>query len=816
MDSLRSSVSTDEAKEEISGPLHDPVAEPQAESTPIESSDPSPRNIVFRRWVKSLRRRRPGPLHQPVKVIEGWSDGSHDGPGSSRDLPPNDMITETESRLSGQSSNLGTIKTSTLSITSRSMVMSGGTTHSTNRSVKSDFRESVESSRPQRLSIDAESHNRAINRYRAIRELIATETEYVFGLKALTDVLYLFSSRSEIHYNLQSIRALHEKFLANIRKLSPSVNIHDRQLREPPQTGNQGVATTQEPFQVLRYRSSRKRQPGSATSRCPYSPTAGTNEAFEIALEIQQLSTSFKAYEHYFRNYQQLTEDVDLLRQSIPNWPIFNQGIEALSRSVASIETRSLNENKAMSLNDMVIKRICRYELLLNELLKYTHIQDDPPAHSGINQILDSVRDIVRQVNSASANPMTKTYIRRTVLLQNMIDLPGLCSVHDIYQNLGPMCLCGVLHVTCQLSGHVTGIYMACVLFQSHFLLAMADYASSKLRGVACLYVCDMKIDTLSNGRGICCHGSLFTWKMCFQFDGNDFELVLSASSANDEKNWKSEFLKSTAFSSETPKSVALEMKEYNFLSLDLTPLNRVYNPEKLLPRTPSVHSASVPRLDSNLQHVVIKKTHCPHHVNQMPRTVEGEIERPKMLSSPALVLTSRRQDRIRLEKLISCIYTRELLNYPGMTLTRNEMLFGPAFLMRRLSLRTAHKRSASSGLPSTKPGMDHENGVQHAKMKSGDSPNGKRRNPSERGPKLNREMVLSPWEFTLGTSRRAKILKLGKRAPPTSEFAVLESDLRNEYHHEGLPKVSLRTVFNTMSLRRSRRDIHWSLDSGA
>lgn len=48
--------------------------------------------------------------------------------------------------------------------------------------------------------------------------------------------------------------------------------------------------------------------------------------------------------------------DVNFLRQSVPDWRIFDQGIEALSKSVTSLERQTQEENKAMSLNDLLIK----------------------------------------------------------------------------------------------------------------------------------------------------------------------------------------------------------------------------------------------------------------------------------------------------------------------------------------------------------------------------------------------------------------------------------------------------------------------------
>ena len=58
----------------------------------------------------------------------------------------------------------------------------------------------------------------------------------------------------------------------------------------------------------------------------------------------------------FCKTYGLLTVDVSLLRQSVPDWRIFDQGIEALSKSVASLERQTQEENKAMSLNDLLIK----------------------------------------------------------------------------------------------------------------------------------------------------------------------------------------------------------------------------------------------------------------------------------------------------------------------------------------------------------------------------------------------------------------------------------------------------------------------------
>lgn len=64
------------------------------------------------------------------------------------------------------------------------------------------------------------------------------------------------------------------------------------------------------------------------------------------------------------------------------------------------------------------------------------------------------------------------------------------------------MILCGVLHVTYQVPEGPVGDFMVCVLFNGYFLLAKGIDDCRRLEAVACLYLGDLKMDTLQNGRG--------------------------------------------------------------------------------------------------------------------------------------------------------------------------------------------------------------------------------------------------------------------------------------------------------------------------
>lgn len=289
--------------------------------------------------------------------------------------------------------------------------------------------------------------------------------------------------------------------------------------------------------------------------------------------------------------------------------------------------------------------------------------------------------------------------------------------LQNIYKQLGPMILCGVLHVTYQAPEYIAGQYMVCALFNSYFLLCTVKDDYRRLQAVACLYVCDMKFDTVRNGRGkpqfalmsrkahgigLCCYGCLYSWKLIFQELDDNFELILGAASATEERQWKTEILKRTAALADATNPGPAEPRRFSFSSLDLAPLDRATHAALSLARRSSMHSLSTSLVKPNLQHIVIKKTHCPNFT-ACARQVEGEMDRPKIPSSQsAMILTARRHDRVRLERFISDVYTRDALPFPGMTLAKGDILLRPGVIMRRrFSIRPGFgRRSTSLSMP--------------------------------------------------------------------------------------------------------------------
>ena len=171
-------------------------AEDAAESGPklvgADSVDLASSTGSFKRWIGYFRTKR-AHAHQPQRFVEGWPVDSQDNHGHTTLSPFQAVPDQQWEIMSGHSSHLGTVKTTSLSGASRSAVRSRGNTQSTaNPRSSSEIRRSneMESFKPARSpsSLDEEAQARGINRRQVIQEILTTETDYVLGLKALTGV----------------------------------------------------------------------------------------------------------------------------------------------------------------------------------------------------------------------------------------------------------------------------------------------------------------------------------------------------------------------------------------------------------------------------------------------------------------------------------------------------------------------------------------------------------------------------------------------------------------------------------------------------
>jgi len=97
-----------------------------------------------------------------------------------------------------------------------------------------------------------------------------------------------------------------------------------------------------------------------------------------------------------------------------------SRGWQAWERSCWTIaEHDTASSKRAMRLNDLIakpIQRLCRYPLILNDLLHNTPIQDDYEAHHNLKNAHLQMTNIVGEINESNRNrPNKRTYSLHTV-----------------------------------------------------------------------------------------------------------------------------------------------------------------------------------------------------------------------------------------------------------------------------------------------------------------------------------------------------------------------------------------------------------------
>ncbi|KAJ5136005.1 hypothetical protein N7448_004559 [Penicillium atrosanguineum] len=819
-----------EYKDDETDKLLQPSNETKNDPDAAEKNSPVQRALPthpFKKWMDSFRTRKRVPPTISERYVEGWSDSSATDFPILSTVPRRGSIQDQFwERSSGRSSQLGTVKTAAMSIASQSMARSRGTTQSaTTQSAVSEMRISAEGSHPISSNcMDEAVELRATKRRQVLRELLATETDYVQGMKALAGILSMFDTRPQIYHNIQRIRDIHEHFLIQLEKASPMSALPSRGEASDFISGSlsKRLGILDLPgLKGLQTRSLRTRSLKASINQHFKTLVAESLEGLEVAREIEKLtltssekSASFPAYEEFCSNYELLAQDVAILRRSIPNWSAYDQGIEALSKSVASMESKKHEENRSMNLSDLMIKpiqRLCKYPLLLQDLLRHTPVSDCPSSHNGIRQILESLRILVARINSATGNPVNKDRIQKTIILQEKLSFSESFMLQDIYKELGPLTLCGVLHVTYQTPESIVGDFMVCVLFNCYLVFVKGVEDFRRLVVVACIYLGDLRTDTPQNGRGLYCYGCPFSWKLLFQDQEDSHEFVLSASSATEEKHWKMEILKCSASLAEMANpGPAIDPRKYSFVNLLLLPLDRVRFTATSLTRRSSMDSMTVSR-KANVQHIIIKKTHYPHMSEEAasPQSGGGEFERPKTpVVRGALTLVARRMDRIRLERMIADVYNRDVLPMPGMVLGRGD-LFRRGSIMRRLSLHAGFtKRSSSVSIGNSSPVVADARSVEEYSVEEKEMVAGHDGfTDQQRSPDPDCESPMSPTT-PLGSSRtirfRTSMKSAGSASSPRSEKgSSQESNFETPSRKKWTSPISL---FNVLSPKTPKR----------
>lgn len=679
----------------------------------------------FHKWMKSLKRRGQRPGSTTYHIHHHHQHGSVD---ESFPVFMDEPMSSGGHRKSSSDSSFGYVEgvrsasmsLASASVLNRSRRNTARSSHcaKTDRSSRASFtgtRLSVDSVRPDlSMMVDPAVTERLLQRRRILEELISTEESYIGDIKFLMNVYVTILAalptqhmglRSSINRNLTEIVELHEEILGELHRVVPN---SEYTQAEPPLPSTQRPVGRSGHTRWRSLDSVPERKGGAARLQDIPSMTADPNVAAEVARVFCKRMNRFFAYEEYGAKYEMMIKDVASAHRSLPQWETYQKGLEALAASLGSVNHHLDHSRKSLTIGDLLVKpiqRICRYPLLFAELLKHTPVCDCPSSHADIENVLARLREATAEINRATDDPSVKATMEKTWLLQDRLTFPDKCldgAIRTTIRSLGQIQLCGVLHVCWQTRETVVGQYMIILLYKDCLCLATADRVEQMYTIQACIGLDTIKLEEADNGRGLQCHTAPFSFKVVFEVDHQLYEIILTACSSKEETEWRNWL---AGFIPSEMQDHHMEPQFCSSLSLNIKSLGTVFGKPGTIARRLSIHRATTVGPKSPLCQVLLKNTTTlreTSHSNLGP-----PINRSQSLlttNSRVPVLAPSRGERARLEVMLSDVWSRSILPFPGITTrSRSEHLVrsSASTMMRKLSVASITgsftRRSASN-----------------------------------------------------------------------------------------------------------------------
>ncbi|KAH8657466.1 hypothetical protein BGZ60DRAFT_493684 [Tricladium varicosporioides] len=692
---------------------------------PNNSNPPRVTEYPFNKWLNTLQRRA-GQRRKTVSC--DTADSIHRT--EYLDMPILHRKLEHKKSSSGSSYGFVTaVKSASISLASFSIAPRSRRTGVSSRQHRTD--RSSKASNVGRLSedssylakgaiIDQAVTNRLLQRRRILEEIISTEEGYVADVKFLMNVYVTLlatipslssSLRQSINQNLSEIVELHEELLGELHRVVPHSEYTQVECTEPtPSQTSNGHNRWRSLDAVPEHAG------GMAWLQKVPGMTAEPKIAAEVAGVFGKKMSRFFVYEEYGAKYEMMIKDIASTYRTIPQWDIYQKGLEALASSVASINSQQNGLKKSLTIGDLLVKpiqRVCKYPLLFAELLKHTPVCDCPDSHLAIENVLIRLREATTEINRATDDPRMRVIMEKSWLLQDRLvfpDRPDTRSKSAI-RSLGRIHLCGVLHVAWQTRDGADGQYMICLLYRDFLVLAAAPKSDQTYTVQACIYLHQIRIEEIDNGRvGLQCHTVPFSWKLVYECDHQLFEITMSACSPKEELEWRSRL---TDHSSKDGLDV-VEQAILTSLSLAIKSMGAVFGKPGTVARRLSIHRATTVGSMSGLCQVIIKNTNA---FKESASSTNINRSQSLLTTNRIPVLAPARAERIRLETLLADVWTREVLPYPGMSgRARSEHLVraSASSMMRKLSVAsiTSNFTKRSGSIASLQKTTEDEAGI--------------------------------------------------------------------------------------------------------
>lgn len=286
---------------------------------------------------------------------------------------------------------------------------------------------------------------------------------------------------------------------------------------------------------------------------------------------------------------------------------------------------------------------------------------------------------------------------------------------------------------------------MVCILYRDALCLASAGTFEQIYTLEACINLDSIKVEETDNGRGMMrtlgiywdpltrsaglqCHTAPFSWKLIFQCDSQLYEIIMVACTAKERDEWKGRLQRPIK-----ERRRVTDPNLYSSLTLGIQSLGTVFSkPGKPLggkwhpgndmlmvngekgttARRISIQRATTIGPKSQLCHVILRNTSPGRNEGNMSANSSLNRSQSLHVNQRIPILGPHRGERARLETLLSDVWSREILPFPGTAgKLRGEhpILSSATTMMRKLSVaniaNSLSRRSNSTAGMTTVPG---------------------------------------------------------------------------------------------------------------
>lgn len=427
-----------------------------------------------------------------------------------------------------------------------------------------------------------------------------------------------------------------------------------------------------------------------------------------------------------------------------------------------------------------------------------------------IEDLLVRLNDTCHSMNTAKDNPIRTRMLKTTWLLGDRLTFSDQVPRSIFLQLLGSVELCGCLHIAYRSRGCIKGKYVVCVLFETTMLLAVVDDESENYAVLAGVPLGSATLQEADNGKGLQCHTAPHSWKLVFEHSARMYELIITACSIVESQVWREHLARRI----ETQTSAVAQGLSNVFelqspLLSDMRSIGKAFGKPGSFVKRMSVHRTATVGPTTDLNQVIIKNTQAVKEALDTSSSNASasslHIPRSQSVVTPSHVqtLAPRRADRARLEALLSDVWTKHLLPWPGMTIGRSEQIRGSAnHVIRKFSMA-----SITSNFSSSKRSASYTSIAGSRCGKEDFPPLPTHRHPpsstsgSSSTSNSNINISMSKSKYPSSKSRHHTSMKPPPARLPLSDLLPADFDLQDKFpsRHGGGKRSALRAFTMTM-----------------